>query len=113
VALGALIWFLFRRNLADVRTRAEAIGSLEPPGTAIRIDASGLSVGGAMHAWPDVTIEEVGVAERNANNSTVFYIERLTLAAAGRPLLLDTQALTNGRPIVEQTWRLARSPTPT
>ena len=109
-ALWAFLRFMFRRNLGKARARGEAQAQTLAPGTPVRIDDVGVAVGGRPTAWADVAVAEIGVAVASTEDSTSYFVERLTLSLAGRSLILDMLALTNGRDVVRQTWRRLQPP---
>ena len=105
LAIWLLMRFVWRRNLAKVVARAEAQVALTAPGQAVRVDATGLAIGGATFSWPQITVQELGVLERSDSDSTSWEVDRLTLLARGRSLMLDAQVVSNGRMVVRQAWR--------
>jgi hypothetical protein len=103
--LWLLIRFAWRRNLARAGARADAQGALTAPGVEVKVEAAGITVGGAHWPWSGVRVDEVGVIARTSDDTTTYEVDRLTLRAGGRALILDAQALSNGPLIVKQAWR--------
>jgi len=108
--LGFLVRFAYRRNIGKARARIDQMSGLAAPGALVRVDGEGLTIGGARYGWPDLVLDEVGVANASAGDSSYVYIERLRLSAGGRSLDLDLLTLKNGRDILGQTWRRMRTP---
>ena len=104
--VAGLVALLYVLMLGAHRRRVEARSKVAqlPPGTAVRLDAGGLTVGGRLSAWSALTIDELGVRQRQGSESRVTYIERLVLSDAGRVVPLDALFLGNGRALLQQAW---------
>jgi len=108
--LGFLVRFVYRRNLVKVRARVDQMTALAEPGAPVRVDGKGLTVGAAVYGWPDLALDEVGVADASSGDGSYMFIERLMLSGGGRSIDLDVLGLKNGQDIVNQTWRRMRTP---
>ena len=119
IALGALIaggaLLLFMVLLLRHRVRnwnrklARRVDGLAPPGTTIRLDASGLSIGAEVFAWPSLAIEAVeftsGSLPSGDTSTDIMLIERLSLTAGPKAIALDRAMMQNGILLVDNCWR--------
>lgn len=116
VIAGALALFIFLllRHRIRVWNRglAHRLEGLAPAGTAIAIDANGLSVAAEAFAWPSLAIELVEVTRFSTSSgeqtNTSYIIDRLSLAASTRVIVLDKAMTKNGPLIVDNVWRRMR-----
>jgi hypothetical protein len=125
VAVGAVIigaaFVLFMSLLLGHRIRTwnrklqHRGEGLPPAGTAIFLDAKGLSVGSDVFAWPSLAIDQVELTRTSASSgetSTVIHIvERLSLLAGTKPIVLDRAMLQNGLLLIDNAWRKLRGTT--
>jgi hypothetical protein len=85
---------------------------LPPAGTAIFLDAKGLSVGSDIFAWPSLAIDQVELTRASTSSgetSTVIHIvDRLSLSAGTKTIVLDRAMLHNGLLLVDNAWRKLR-----
>ena len=114
VAANILLWlFLFlllRRRISTWTAAAGGRGlGLPPAGTTVTVDDQGLEVGGKLHAWPSLRIDQVNLADFTSRGNPYYLIERLSLATANEVVVLDAMMIGNGRPIVGNTWRRLRA----
>jgi len=119
IALGALIaggaLLLFMVLLLRHRVRnwnrklAHRVDGLAQPGTAIRLDPSGLSIGVEVFAWPSLAIESVeftsGSLPSGDTSTDIMLIERLSLTAGPKAIALDRAMMQNGILLVDNCWR--------
>jgi hypothetical protein len=122
IAVGALIicavFVLFMYLLLGHRVRtwnsklAHRSEGLPPAGTAIFLDAKGLSVGSDIFAWPSLAIDQVELTRASTSSgetSTVIHIvDRLSLSAGTKTIVLDRAMLHNGLLLVDNAWRKLR-----
>jgi hypothetical protein len=114
VAANLLLWlFLFlllRRRISAWNAALGGRGSgLAPKGTTIVVDDKGIEVGGKLHAWPSLRIDQVDLADHTARAVPLYLIERLSLATASDVVVLDAMMIGNGRLIVGNAWRRLRA----
>jgi hypothetical protein len=123
IAIGAVIigaaFGLFMYLLLGHRVRTwnhklqHRSEGLPPAGTAIFLDAKGLSVGSDIFTWPSLTIDQVDLTRSTVSSgetSTVVHIvERLSLLAGTKTIVLDRAMLQNGLLLVDNAWRKLRS----
>jgi hypothetical protein len=123
IAIGAVIigaaFGLFMYLLLGHRVRTwnhklqHRSEGLPPAGTAIFLDAKGLSVGSDIFAWPSLTNDQVDLTRSTVSSgetSTVVHIvERLSLLAGTKTIVLDRAMLQNGLLLVDNAWRKLRS----
>jgi hypothetical protein len=108
---AGLVALLYVLMLGAHRRRVEARAALPqlPAGTAVRLDAAGLSVDGRLRAWSSLTIDEVRIRRRQGSESRVTYVERLVLSDGALAIPLDAVFLGNGRAVLRQAWRQLRA----
>jgi hypothetical protein len=110
---SALMFGLYALMLGDHRHRVEARATNQlAPGTPVRLDPAGLSVGGHASAWSALSVEQLAIRQRLANKQRITYVEQLTLVDAQRRVNLDALFLGNGRAVLEQAWFRARAAEP-
>ncbi len=124
ISVGALIicavFVLFMYLLLGHRVRtwnrklAHRSEGLPPAGTAIFLDAKGLSVGSDIFAWPALVIDKVELTLASVSSgdssSDVLIVERLSLSAGTKTIVLDRAMLRNGLLLVDNAWRKLRAP---
>ena len=109
VFVVGLVWLIYALMLGAHRRRVEA----RPPtgladGETVRVDAAGLTVGAQLLPWTTLTVDELWVRERLANERRVTYPERLALGDGRRAIVLDALLQTGGQRALEQAWRRLR-----
>ncbi len=111
ILVAGLVALLYALMLGAHRRRVEARSTVAqlPAGTTVRLDATGLTVGGRLSAWTALTIDELGVRRRQGSESRVTYIERLVLSDAAGVIPLDALFLGNGRAVLQQAWYRLRA----
>jgi hypothetical protein len=123
VAVGAVIigaaFVLFMYLLLGHRVRTwnrklqHRSEGLPPPGTAISIDAKGLSVGAETFAWPSLAINGIELTRASVSSgettSVIHVIERLSLMAGTKTVVLDRAMLQNGLLLIDNAWRKLRA----
>ncbi len=111
ILVAGLVALLYALMLGAHRRRVEARAAVAQlaAGTTVRLDATGLAVGGRLSAWAALTIDELGVRQRQGSESRVTYIERLVLSDAARVIPLDALFLSNGRAALQQAWYRLRA----
>lgn len=101
--LGTLVvmaWFF------SVRWRKHAetvVGDMPPPGTPVRIDDSGLTVGSTTTPWPALKLMRVNLRRvlRTYASFRRYNVEQLLLDVAGKRVVLDAAAITHGEEIAD------------
>jgi hypothetical protein len=110
---GALLLFMvlmLRRRVRGWNARLAHRGQgLTPAGTAIGLDAAGVTIGAQSFGWPSLRIEQIELTSGNLpsddTSEDVSVIERLALGAGDRILVLDRAMLKNGPLLVDNAWR--------
>jgi len=117
VIAGALALLLHLMLRHRIRAWNRALGhhgeGMAPAGTAIGVDAQGLSLAGEVFAWRSLAIDQVEITSYSAGGDspdTFHVIDRLSLAAATRIIVLDKAMMQNGPLLVDNAWRLLRAP---
>lgn len=109
LALALFLVFLLRRRISAWNAKLPQRGTGLPTiGTKIVVDTGGLVIGGRTYPWPSLRIDQVDLAEFSSERSTVYFIERLALAAGGEAIVLDAMMIAKGRLIVGNVWRRIR-----
>jgi len=94
--------------------RPERSEGLGPAGTVIFIDANGLAVGAEIFAWPALAIDQVELTRTSVSSggttSVIRVIERLSLVAGTKAIVLDRAMLQNGLLLIDNAWRKLRAP---
>jgi hypothetical protein len=97
-----------RRWLAQAPARA---ADLPPPGTAVRLDAAGLTMGDRAIAWPSLSVARLELLEVSGGDDTTVLVDRLLLDTPDAPVALDRTLMKNGAAIVAYAYRrLCRPP---
>jgi len=110
---GAFLLFIFlllrHRIRAWNRKLAHRGEGLAPAGTEIALSTDGLAVGGIIHAWPSLAIDAIeltsGSMPSGETSTTIVMIERLSLAAGTKSIVLDRALMRNGILLVDNCWR--------
>ena len=113
VIVGALLLFmllLLRHRVKTWNARLQHRGDgLPPAGTAIFLDDKALSVGADIFAWPALAIDQIelsGGSVPSGDTSTLVHaIERLSLSAGAKSVVLDRAMLENGLLLIDNAWR--------
>ena len=112
VIAGALALFIHLMVRHRIRAWNRALGhrgeGMAPAGTAIGVDAKGLSVASEVFIWPSLAIDQVEITSYSsgADTSETFHvIDRLSLAASERVIVLDKAMMQNGPLLVDNVWR--------
>jgi hypothetical protein len=98
------IYFVRRgRLLASLPERAQAG---PPPGMAVRVDASGLTIGGRFAAWSDVALEQVDFElMKGRYGSRTYLVHQVSVRANDFAYTLDGLLMDQGHAIVAETYR--------
>ena len=108
--LGAFFVFnLRRRQQAWRRDLPRRLEGLASEGTAIGVDAAGVTVGGRVHAWPALAIEQVELGKYSSQRSTLFTLDRLALRGPEGLVVLDPGMMGNGHLLIGNAWRRMRA----
>jgi hypothetical protein len=88
-------------RLATARRREELArraARTAPAGTAVRVDANGVTLAGKPTRWPDITIEAVEIVSEITSEGNVdgYHIDAVLLDMAGQKMVLDQGLTTNG-----------------
>jgi hypothetical protein len=98
---------LYRRSMARMRDDiTRRLARMAPPGTAVRLDAAGLTFGGRATPWSDIAIEAVEIVTVYVSEGDDDYrIEAVVLEIRDRPVVLDQGVISNGPAIVDKVLR--------
>jgi hypothetical protein len=109
--LAAFMVFTFRRQSRKARADSDEyrLGYAPPPGSAVRADAHGLTIGGRMIPWTKLSIAEVDIVTHSiGEDSNEKLIARLSLTGPAGAITLFAGGMKNGRAIVDKAWRELR-----
>ena len=105
VVLGVVVILALIALSLSARWREDAetvVGDMPAPGTPVRIDADGLTIGSATTPWPSLKLTRVNLGKvRSRYGTRGYWVEQLLFDIAGRPLVLDAAAITHGQEIVD------------
>jgi hypothetical protein len=106
--LATFILLLFRHRIRVWNRALDRRLAGLAPGTAIGIDAMGLSLVGETFTWPSLAIEQVEITHFSSSPDQadpIYVIDRLSLVASTRVIVLDKPMMRNGPQIVDNIWR--------
>ena len=77
-----------------------------PPGTKIRVDDSGLTIGDRFAAWSDVSLDRVDFeVTKGRSGGRTYFVHQLDVRANDFACTLDGLLLDEGQAIVAETFR--------
>jgi hypothetical protein len=98
------IYFVRRNRLYD--SLPERARAAPPPGTMVRVDASGLTIGGRLAAWNDVTLDSVDFELlKGRYGSRTWLVHRVAVRAKDFTWTLDGLLMEQGHAIVAEIYR--------
>lgn len=108
--LGAFFVFnLRRRQQAWRRDLPRRLEGMATEGTAIGVDAAGVTVAGRIQAWSTLSIEQIELGKYSTRQSTLLTLDRLTLKGPEGLVVLDPAMMRNGHLIIGNAWRRMRA----
>jgi hypothetical protein len=106
VAMAGLIRWGYRRTERRWLARLpERVAALPAPGTAVRLDVAGVTIGHHSFAWPQLSVSQIEFVMLSGADDTSYVVERLMLRGGGRDVTLDRNLMQNGPLIVENAYR--------
>jgi hypothetical protein len=108
VLLPFILWLAYyfrrRRLMASLPNR---IQESPPAGTRVRVDESGLNIGGRFTAWSSVTINRIDFEAFYAGRGggRAYMVHRIQLRSGGVVSTLDGTLLDQGRAILDSVYR--------
>lgn len=83
---------------------------LAPPAGKVGFDKIGLGVGDRVLPWDALAIQQAdfirhSITVARGGTTTMYILERLSLASPSGPVVLDTAMMGSGRLIVDNVWR--------
>lgn len=100
--------FMFRRKVRQFTERVQATSFPAPPGTAVRADQTGLTIGSRSWAWPLLSIETVGLTRMSTGGdipTNYTILQSLGLVSGGDRIALDGNILSTGSAVLDQIYR--------
>ncbi len=108
--LGAFFVFNYwRRQKVWRRDLPRRLEGMATEGTAIGVDAAGVTVAGRIQAWPTLAIEQIELGKYSTRQSTLLTLDRLTLKGPEGLVVLDPAMMSNGHLIIGNAWRRMRA----
>jgi hypothetical protein len=106
-AMGVGAPAFYRRSMARRRDQlVRRAARTAPPGTAVRLDATGLTLDGRPTPWPNIAIEAVEiVTESNPDSADSYQVDTVVLNMGSQSLVLDRGLTTNGGQILDKVLR--------
>ena len=102
---GVLTLFYFAYQRTAQRWMSwlpDRVAALPAPGTQVRLDANGVSIGSRAGDWSKLRIDQLDVVRTAGGEGSVdLVIERVVLAGAGELMTLDCNLIENGKQMVE------------
>jgi hypothetical protein len=95
-----MAWFFSTRWREHAET---VVGDMPAPGTPVRIDDNGLTIGSTTTPWPALKLTRVNLrkARRSYASFRRYYVEQLVLDVGGKRVVLDAAAITHGQEIAD------------
>jgi hypothetical protein len=108
-----MYWLLGHRIRTWKRKVQQRSEGLPPAGTAVFLDSKSLSIGAEIFAWPQLAIDQIeltqGSLSSDGQTTTIYVLERLSLSAGTKAIVLDRAMMQNGLLLVDNAWRKLRS----
>ena len=116
VPMVAVIWaifawflpFMFRRKVGQFAARMNVTTLPAAPGTAVRVDQTGLTIGSKSWAWPLLSIDSIELTRSSTGGdypTSYAILQSLGLTAGGERIQLDGNMLSTGSAILDQIYR--------
>jgi hypothetical protein len=106
VVLGIIRWG-YRRTERRWQSKLPArTAALPPPGTVVRLNATGLTIGDRSVAWSDLRVSELELLLISGADDSALIVDRMLLATAGADITLDRNLMQNGAAILDNVYRL-------
>lgn len=116
VPMVAVIWaifawflpFMFRRKVGQFAARMNVTTLPAAPGTAVRVDQTGLTIGGKSWTWPLLSIDSIELTRSSTGGdypTSYTILQSLGLTAGGERIQLDGNMLSTGSAILDQIYR--------
>lgn len=106
IVLAILGFLLVAAWFFSVRWREHAetvVGDMPAPGTPVRVDEAGLTIGSTTTPWPALKLVRVNLrkARRSYASFRRYDVEQLVRDVAGKRVVLDAPAVTNGQELAD------------
>jgi len=108
VGPALLVLAYLARSRGFVASLPERAGRSPPPGTQVRVDAAGLTIGGHRTAWSDVTVDRVDfqfVSGRGGRRARTYFVRQIDLRSKDFAYTIDGTLLDEGAAIVNEIYR--------
>jgi hypothetical protein len=100
--------FMYRRKLKQFASRMAAATLPAAPGTAVRADQTGLTIGDRSWPWPQIAIDSIGLTRQSTGGdqpTNYTLLQNLGLTAGGEQIQLDGNTLSTGNAVLDQIYR--------
>jgi hypothetical protein len=114
-AVTLLVFFaLYRiRRKRWLKALPERVLASPPPGTLIRLDETGLTIGDCFARWGEIDVDRVDISSiGQIYGSSHYSLDRVLVRGPAFAFCLDRDLLLNGEKIVNDIYRRKRSPGP-
>jgi hypothetical protein len=85
---------------------AERVAALPPPGTQVRLNEDGVAVSDVSAAWGELTVQrlDLNYFEGDEGQDPFYRVERVTLAAGDKRIVLDRDLISGGQALVDAAF---------
>ncbi len=100
--------FMFRRKVRQFAARMNVTTLPAPPGTAVRVDRTGLTIGARSWAWSQLSIDLIELTRSSTGGeypTNYTILQSLGLAAGGERIQLDGNMLSTRSAVLDQIYR--------
>ncbi len=100
--------FMFRRKVRQFAARMNVTTLPAPPGTAVRVDRTGLTIGARSWAWSQLSIDSIELTRSSTGGeypTNYTILQSLGLAAGGERIQLDGNMLSTRSAVLDQIYR--------
>jgi len=106
LAIGAAVprWQYRRAARLWIEHLPERVAAMPAPGTEVRLDAIGVSIGSRAGSWSQLRIDQLELVD-GGDEVRSLRIERLMLTGAGALMTLDSDLIENGPQMVQTACR--------
>jgi len=103
---GLMVLAYYARRKALNESLPERTRKLPPPGTKIRVDPIGLTIGERSAAWRDVAVDGLDYERLSGRYGTVgYFIKKIDVRTKDLACTLDVLLLQEGAAILAETYR--------
>jgi hypothetical protein len=102
----AMIWVYRNKRARWLAHEPERIASLPAPGTRIRVDQRGLTVGDTFAPWADLTAYAVEMTSmRGRYGRAAYFLRRVLVRGSDIDCAIDISLIGNGPALISEVYR--------